>query len=1285
LATKIKYRNFTPTNVKDETSLSFFNDNFGDIFNGGSIKISKNTSPTSLQINTQKLITTKKNVSVSNYKINSFESLETFDVNEKLKLNYDKSNLENYSSYGSLREKVRYSLNEILTKFPGGLSVNSYIDSTKYFNITDYSYNENKNVSSFKIFIGYITNPFNLNFNSTITSDTLNNLVSSYNKYQVFLSGRTYNLVNFTGVTASNPSFLNFDVEGELFEGITSSTLSVDFLIRPSDSEFNLFYKGLSDLAAYLLNKNTSPIYTAEFKVSELDDDGNLIVDSKFLTFPVLADGYNLDVITNRYNLYIDELFDACDNYDTIKSDLILRKLIPKSILDFDRTSNNKIEKVLRIYGNEIDEVNKFIDSVSYINRLSYDKIDNVPDLLVKNLGNTLGWETFSIVDENDLFESVFGDSIQSEKSISTVISDVDIELWRRILINSFWFLKSKGTRKAIETIFKFIGAPDCLINFNEYIYTVEGKIDLNSINISELKLKYKDLPFDSEGYPKAPSENTDLYFQSKGNTDGGQTYIDIYRKLGFNVNKTIDNKKSWVYTLSTQTRTDISKNTNYTVNSSKLVLNTKEISLSFDIAKAIECDVYNFNKVYDFPVSYSGRALPYPNVKLDITGLTFAQYVDSVYKNFIDVKNRKVIKSEIGIQYPTLGKLYYDYLNAIDIIGIDSNKRTFRQILDYIDKIDIVWSKFIDQLIPATTIIGETGGLIRNTVFGRQKFAYKHGIDDGSEFTKKQLDELRSNNALCVVSSETYKTIESEVSMVSMSSSLTANTDNTVFSLIYNNVNIKPKYSSNSFVFETPKFNVSGATKIDLSSLTNGSKYIFNTNTAHTLSFIFTSNTEFLSSTTNTFNYELFKYDNTITGFNKNVLYSGLNLNLSGYVDNKITDLISNNILESDSEYIIKPYFNFYSPLPSSNTFNINTAYTYYDDFKLNRYISYSSSTFYKNNNTYTGLNLTTKSNLNNLNTDFGIYEKNKDYYFLSFSNPEKPLLNFPLAQSGNTNLIVESFIIPNSGFTGFTLTNQPLGDIMVAVNGVTLLKDIEWSKDNTVQIPSLRDKSYYLYNSLTNLYGDVLTVTYLTANRSIGTSFINETIVYSTGSTKIIYNTATTRYDIHLDNTIDVNNDIVLSLNGVILANGSDYTISVYNNAISVLNFTLVDGDVINIYYTKTNDYLENSLIEVNSNPYTINWFTNQQIKPNINGYFEHQFYDNQYYTGTTIYSARTNYNYNTNSFNETFDWTNTTLIPGNTYYYQLLSHKEYITINEIIVTGETYSNKYRLKIPL
>ena len=49
---------------------------------------------------------------------------------------------------------------------------------------------------------------------------------------------------------------------------------------------------------------------------------------------------------------------------------------------------------------------------------------------------------------------------------------------------------KSKGTRKSIEILLRLIGAPEMLVEFNEYIYIADQKINLNDFEKKHPEIK---------------------------------------------------------------------------------------------------------------------------------------------------------------------------------------------------------------------------------------------------------------------------------------------------------------------------------------------------------------------------------------------------------------------------------------------------------------------------------------------------------------------------------------------------------------------------------------------------------------------------------------------------------------------------------------------------------------------------------------------------------------------------------------------------------------------------
>jgi hypothetical protein len=1313
VAKKIKYIGTKAVNKDSLSSFSIFNDSFQTTIFNGDIKLSTKFS-TNNRINREKrIIITQKNVSLSDLKITDLDGLNNFiKVTNKLKLNLDKTNLSNYAVYGSLKEKYRIAVNNIINKFPGGLFINTYISGTPYNNVLDYTYDENKLISTFRIPVTVIENPFyiNLNTSTEINSKNIDNLVIRYEDYTILYNNIDYGINGFTGFSIGNSSYLYFSVLGDPFGDFSSSTISDDFIIKPNEIEFNKFYDSLNELERYFLNKNSNPKYTFDFKIPEVDEDGELSFAEYKFSFPIAYDGYNLDTESIDYVSFLEKLFEVGDLYDEYKSNLIIRKFIPKTLIDLDTTDSYKSESMFKIYGKEIDEIKMFIDSLMNINATSYDKVNNIPDTLIKNLARTLSWKARNIINDKDLIASVFANDKSGDTDITASLAEVDIELWRRLVINTAWFMKSKGTRTAIETIFSFIGAPDCLIGFDEYVYVVDGKINPQTVDptilINGQTNREVPIPYDDDGYPAAPRRTDTIYFQNNGIEDGGQYYINLYAKLGFNVTRTIDNKKSWVYYESAITHSSSGRNTNYKINDSRLIINTKEITLNLDIARAIECDVYNFNKEYNYPVSNTGRTSPYPQREsniFDASQLTFGEYINNVYSKFINVQNRKVSDSAIGSYYPSLTKLYYDYLDeSFNDIGQVSNRRRFGELLDYVDNLDAVFDEFVKQFIPATTILDGGGTKIRNTVFTPQKFVYKQGIDDGSEFSTELTvtpdAEIPNNDDINTILIETdfFDNNEDSLSIASISTEVkignNGNIDTDFLASVYQARNIQPTWGGFICDSEVPTFGITGATKIELSSLTNNSLYDKSSGTGHTVSFNFTSATQTLTAATTEFYYGIHKYNNSpiILGFDDIPVYTFSTTSTAFTTSTTISTLIADSLLNCDSEYIIKPYFTYSGCSQEGKIFAPQKPYNMYEEFIYSAYNkNYSNSIRffdYTKFSLYSGSTISSLIPKNNYAPLFRNYNKDTDYYFVSNCNPNEPILTFPNVQE-TEGLVVESTVINVPEFSKFILQNEPIGDIIVAVNGVTLQEGLEYDIDNTIPVPSIRNRSFTLFQRLTSEHGDVLTVSYYKNPNSVN-RLVKEDFQY-TGSTSITYNITTSKYEINLTYNRIANSDIIVYWNGVLLTENDDYSISVFNSSKIILTFAITDPTLLSVAYFAP--YGVGTSIDATGPTYQINWSIQNQIPNNVIGNFTHEFYNitNTGLTGTSIYSVDTPYDYINVSYSQIFNWETLSTPPNNlvlglSYFYRIASKKYFKTINNINLSSVTYSQTYTINIP-
>jgi hypothetical protein len=545
----IEYRNFSP----DLVGLQLTSDEA--LFTMGNFSITTNMDP-------------KKDKSYNTGKFSDYYSLENLNLtvqqtqtllnnNAGVILNLDKTKLKYYAMFGSLVEFVRVSLEEIITKWPASLFLSPFIINDLGQSIvdntySDYSYDLISNSATFKINTSLITNKFNINYlkNGTIVNtfnetNDIRNLTVNYGSYVILRDNLEYDVIGFTGSTELTNDYIYFKVKGDVFSG---QQTTINYHIKPSKINEDLFFNGLSNFEGYLLNRKSSPKYKATFNSPIISEQGIVLYVDKDIIWPV-SDGYNIDFDSGEYIDYVSQLLKISEDNDLSNSNLMNRFLVSESISDFDTTpvhlaeehldtSGQKINKTLSIYGRSFDDINTFIYSISFANVVTYNKQDNMPDKYLKDLANVLGWDLISSILENNLLKNYVktSKSIYSGEEVGLTDIEADVELWRRIILNSPWIWKSKGARKSVEFLLKFIGTPKGLIEFNEYVYLADAPINTELFQkILELNNLDNDLslyPIDNDGYPKFFEDNPNMYFQSDGlwyrETGGSGSTIDI-------------------------------------------------------------------------------------------------------------------------------------------------------------------------------------------------------------------------------------------------------------------------------------------------------------------------------------------------------------------------------------------------------------------------------------------------------------------------------------------------------------------------------------------------------------------------------------------------------------------------------------------------------------------------------------------------------------------------------------------------------------------------------------
>lgn len=687
-----------------------FNTNSDSIFTFGDFRIYRNNDTDSLTGTTQNLnfdtFSTLESLGSA-----QFTPPQSYSVNYN-ELNFPLNNPYSYSYFGSFYTEVANSINNIIESFPYAiLSVTGNSAVTLY----NYSYSINnitgQKISTFRIPYATLINQGNIILNSGSTIVSALSLVDNFTEFSIQvtnpatgITGQVANIISYN-FSAGVGSYLEFTVDNVLND-ISGSTTNLPIYIRPTKQRLAEYKLKISKLEYNLL-------YGGKLIVPNVETDDS--ESEQTFEWPTTIDKFSPDSYGTSFNTYRDSVLKAASDIDDSKTNIMLKTMIPENFLEMD-SQNAIYRRVVQAYAHEFDEIKHFIDGIAFAHSIEYNGENSIPTKFINKLSKLLGWKLSDSFNEIDLFEYLAGDA----DGKGTSFSQFNMEIWRRILININWLYKKKGTRDALTFLFKLLGAPACLIEFEEFVYKI-NQVGSNASN-SALTNSQK---VNENGYINFG--NSDFIFQEGGEGRGnGHDYI--YQWIPeFDPIKQVDNIKSVVGDDS--------------VFGSQNIVNTKELNISINPATAIERDVFSFYQLSGtcgtpgtgntIPIEYT---VDCDNVKPDnIEKLTLIQWLDYVYSSSIDPRNRKVVGK--GSTMSTYVKLKNAYLNYYYWNSPKSNRLTFSKLQGFLDSIGRSFTDYTNQLLPATVVLASQARTIRNTVFNRQKFVYREGINLGSEF----------------------------------------------------------------------------------------------------------------------------------------------------------------------------------------------------------------------------------------------------------------------------------------------------------------------------------------------------------------------------------------------------------------------------------------------------------------------------------------------------------------------------------------------------------------------
>lgn len=364
---------------------------------------------------------------INNSKKNEEDSEE---AENQLRTNvYD---LRRFAYYGSCSELIRSTINSILQNYPGELFLSNNTISilkpkTKNPDgtITEAKY-EKLNVEGFQ---WIVENPFDINIHLADASNVDKPLryfgSNGFKNYEIINgdSKKGNEVTNFSVTKFNNCANIGEEIATIKINDITikyvkgveknyylhNQGLNSNIHIRPKQEFIDYYFNNIDEFESVLLNRKSTPKFTAKFLTIDETDFGLKIKTEQF-TFPKSSGGYNIGGTDNSFEQYVNRLISIAQKYDEgCFSDNLYRMMTHESLKNFDFTINKNVDeklahgndifkKVIRLFGREFDNFKSQIDAIKENYYLSYKELTEEQKNLLKDKLLTDGWDIVNIL-----------------------------------------------------------------------------------------------------------------------------------------------------------------------------------------------------------------------------------------------------------------------------------------------------------------------------------------------------------------------------------------------------------------------------------------------------------------------------------------------------------------------------------------------------------------------------------------------------------------------------------------------------------------------------------------------------------------------------------------------------------------------------------------------------------------------------------------------------------------------------------------------------------------------
>ena len=389
--------------------------------------------------------------------------------------NIDYSEPLNYIKFSSFEDLIVKSITNIIVNFPSSLHIQTTIVGRDYGsnNITDILYDNENDFTHITIDTDYISNPGGINILSTNISDQ-KNLNELYQNYELFIDSVRYKITYFQGAERNANSSIKITIKGKVFDG-GDTYVNEDFYIVPSADYIQTITDTFSGFEKYLLTR---------FEISDTYEyEGQKLLYKKYFIIPQY-DSFNYDFYTDRYENFLTELLTLARKYDEQDTNIILRLLVPKALINdayslnqYDDVIPNKILILSSFIGSYFDTLHERIKKFYNGEPVDYNRISN---LYLKKYAGT-AWQLKKIINKYNIPDALidFSQIVYTTKPINYSVLERVYQQYDIDIINSELPINKDGTPNVqnIKKVFQSNGYFQELEN----LYPVDEDIFLRS------------------------------------------------------------------------------------------------------------------------------------------------------------------------------------------------------------------------------------------------------------------------------------------------------------------------------------------------------------------------------------------------------------------------------------------------------------------------------------------------------------------------------------------------------------------------------------------------------------------------------------------------------------------------------------------------------------------------------------------------------------------------------------------------------------------------------------